>query len=61
MRKEWSQAEVDELERQIRDKVARGETLTAGEDTIWGVLRNGKPLTVRLAEEIDFMMGIFDD
>ena len=60
MRKEWTQEEVNELEQQIRDKVARKETLTFGEDVVWGVLRNDKPLTVRLVEEIDAMAG-FDD
>lgn len=56
-RKIWTQAEVDELEQRIRDKVRRGETLTAGEDTTWGVLRNGKLLVARFVEEIDHLMG----
>jgi hypothetical protein len=56
-RKTWTQEEVNALEKRIRDKVQRKEKLTTGEDTVWGVLRNNKPLTTRFIEEVDFMMG----
>ena len=57
-RKTWLQEEVNALEQRIRDKVARGDKLTAGEDTVWGVIRSGKPLDARFIEEVDFMMSI---
>lgn len=56
-RKIWTVEEVSDLEQRIRSKVQQGEPLTAGEDTIWGVLRNDKPLESRFVEEVDFMMG----
>ena len=59
-RKIWTEEEVAALEKHIRGKVARKEPLTYGEDTLWGVLKNGKPLTVRMVEDIDHMAGIHD-
>jgi len=59
-RKQWTQSEIDELETRIRDKIQRKEPLTCGEDTLWGVLKHGKPLTARLVYEVDFYMGIDD-
>jgi hypothetical protein len=59
-RKSWTQEEINALEQRIRGKVARNETLTCGEDTVWGVLRNNKPLELRFIEEVDAMMG-FDE
>lgn len=59
-RKAWTEAEVKVLEQRIRDKVARKIKLTAGEDVVWGVIRNNKPLEVRFVEETDFLMG-FDE
>ena len=57
-RKTWTQEEVTTLEQCIVDKVQRGETLTAGEDTLFGAIKTGKHLSVRLVEDIDHMMGI---
>lgn len=58
MRKEWTVEEVTVLAQRIRNKILRGEPLTCGEDTIYGVIRNGNPLTARFVEEVDFMMGV---
>ena len=61
-RKVWTIEEVEALERRIRDKVGRKERLTCGEDTLWGAIRAGKSLTVRLVEEVDSLMDIdFDE
>lgn len=60
-KKIWTEQEVKELEQCIRDKVQRKVTLTAGEDTLWGVIKNNKPLTVHLVEEVDFMMSLHSD
>ena len=57
-RKEWTQEEIDVLEARIRDKVQLKEPLTCGEDVLWGAIKTGKTLTVRLVEDVDFMMGI---
>lgn len=54
----WTEEAVEALEQRIRDKVQRGEPLTAGEDTLYGAIKAGKPLSVRLVEDIDSMMSI---
>lgn len=56
--KEWTEQEVRDLEQRIRGKAARGEPLTAGEDTLWGAIKAGKPISVRLVEDVDDMMSI---
>jgi hypothetical protein len=55
--REWTDQEILELERLIRDKVERGQELTCGETVAWGRLKNGKELTQRFCEETDSLMG----
>jgi hypothetical protein len=58
--KQWTPEEISELEKRIKEKVRDRVPLTAGEDVLWGDIKAGNPLTQRLVQEVDSMMG-FDE